>query len=172
MSVNILQGFENITKIMRACIRKELTSDGLLSDVETFIPIYHNESGVDEPCIWMVEHPTTTEKNADISHAMDLNTPFEFVCVVYENDIEEAESAGQNLANRVILAILKNYLHVQKELGIPRTIFKIDFQAYYPVGEVEIKGKSNRVPATGVLLNVIHRVNWNNCCKKINSKSD
>lgn len=170
MTVDIVTGFETIHNIMSTCIKQEMQEGGLLEDVETFIPIYHNESGVDEPCVWMTQHPTTAEKPADISNIIDLITPFEFDCVVYEPELEDSERAGQNLAYRVILSILKNFLQVQHNIIGKRIILRIDFQTYYPVGEVNIEGKSDSVPGTGVILNVIHRVNWQMRCKKIKQR--
>ena len=171
--MNIVDGFEAIHNIMKTCIETEIVENGLLEDVETFIPIYHNESGVDEPCIWMVQHPTVPRKQADISQTIELITPFEFDCVVYDKDLEDSDEAGQNLANRVILSILRNYLRVQSEVTQGRKLIKnIQLQTYYPVGEVNIQGKSERVPATGVILNVIHVVNWVSCCKTIKTQGE
>lgn len=173
MSVNIVDGFEQIHTIMRTCIETEIKPGGLLEDVEMFIPIYYNEDGVDEPCIWMTQHPTTSNRQADITQTMDLTTPFEFDCVVYESELEDSEAAGQNLANRVIMAVLKNYLQVQSTVtNGKRLIKKIDLATYYPVGQVSIKGKSERVPATGVILNVVHTVNWVICCRDYQKQKD
>ena len=172
MTVNIVDGFENINLIMKQCIQNEMESGGLLEDVETFIPIYHNEAGVEEPCIWMTQHPTTVDKGADISDTLHLKTPFEFDCVVYESDLEDAELAGQNLANRVILSIVRNWLTAQSEVLGKRIIRRIELETYYPVGQVAIQGKSDHVPATGVILNVIHVVNWKQCCKNLENQGD
>lgn len=163
--VNLTKGLEYITEIIKECIKKELKENGVLSDVESFIPIFHNESGVNEPCIWMVQHLTTVEKNSNISQTMQLKSTFEFVCVEYDPDPEIAEAKGQNLASRVGRVIAKNYLCVQDELDTPRIIHRINFNTYYPVGEVEIKGKADKVPATSLVLDVIFSINWINCCK-------
>jgi hypothetical protein len=170
--MNIVDSFESIYAIMTGCIEKEMVQDGILSDVETFIPIFHNESTVEEPVIWMTQHPTHAEKQADISRQVELITPFEFDCAVYKSELEEAELASQNLATRVILAITKNFTCVQKEVVGRRIIKKIGLETYYPVGTVEIKGKSDRVPATGVVLNVIHVVNWVVCCKQLENTNN
>lgn len=168
MIPSIKDGFEKINQIMKCCIEKEICPDGLLEDVETFIPIYHNESGVDEPCIWMVQHPTTAKKQADITQTVELVTPFEFDCVVYESDLEESNTAGQNLANRVLLSIVRNWITAQNDVSPGKRLIKnIEFETYYPVGRINIQGKSDRVPATGVILNVIHGINWQLCCKKL-----
>ena len=172
MTISIRDGFEKINQIMKCCIEKERVENGLLDDVETFIPIYYNESGVDEPCIWMVQHPTTAKKQADITQTVELVTPFEFDCVVYETDLEESNAAGQNLANRVLLSVVKNWITAQNDISPgKRLIRNIEFETYYPVGEINIQGKSDKVPATGVILNVIHVVNWKVCCKELNQNN-
>lgn len=163
----IPESFESIRKIMQKCIEKEMTPDGLLRDVETFIPITYHDSIVDEPVIWMTQHPSRAERQPDITQTMDLITPFEFDCAVYAPELEDAENESQNLALRTALAVTKNFLHVQKELFNKRIIKTIALETYYPIGEVQINGKSDRLPATGIVLNVMHPVNWVICCKKI-----
>lgn len=169
----IKQSFKSIYEIMKTCIEKEMVPDGILADVNTFIPIYHHESVVDEPVVWMTQHPTTAERQPDISKTMDLITPFEFDCAVYDSELEKSELASQELATRVVLAITKNFQMVQNEIVGTRIIKRIGLEIYYPVGDVEIRGKSDRLPATGVVLNVVHTINWMMCCKNLqNNKGD
>ena len=164
--MNIVEGFELIYTVMKRCVELEMHPRGLLRDVESFIPIYYNESGVDEPCVWMTQHPTVTGQKANISKTVELVTPFEFDCVVYESDLEDSELAGQNLAHRVILSVVKNLLKAQSEVSPDRRLIRsVDLETYYPVGQVNVQGKSDRVPATGVILNVNHVINWPMCCK-------
>lgn len=166
--VNILNGFEKVNTIITECITREMEQDCLLSDVETFINTYYNEGSVDEPCIWITQHPTTVEKGADISNTLLLKTPFEFDCGVYETDFEEANNASQNLCNRVILSILKNWQRIQAtEVPNERMIRNITLDTYSPMGYVNVTGKSDKVPVCGVVLNVYHMVNWKLCCQQI-----
>jgi hypothetical protein len=82
--------------------------------------------------------------------------------------MEDANLASQNLANRVILSILKNWQTVQADkLPGQRMIKNITLRTYSPMGYVNVKGKSDRVPVTGVVLNVNHIVNWTLCCQQI-----
>jgi len=173
MTVNILTGFEKINDIMQQCITDEINQNGLLSDVETFINTYFNEGQVDEPVVWITQHPTTVQKNADISKTLLLKTPFEFDCGVYEREIEDANTSSQNLCNRVILSILKNWQTVQNEL-LPgqRMIRNIELETYSPMGYVQVTGKSDKVPITGVILNVYHVINWQQCCRQITNNGD
>ena len=166
--VNILTGFEKINEIINECIHREMTKDGLLSDVETYVNTYYNEGQVDEPIVWVTQHPTTAERQADISQTMDLITPFEFDCGVYAVELEDANMQSQNLCNRVILSVLKNWQTIQSEqLPQNRTILNVTLDRYSPMGYVPVKGKSDKVPVTGVILNVKHRVNWTLCCRQL-----
>ena len=173
MGVNILTGFEKVNTIIKGCITAEMVEDGILEDVETFINTYFNEGNVDEPVVWITQHPTTVQKNADISKTLLLKTPFEFDCGVYEREIEDANTSSQNLCNRVILSILKNWQTVQNEL-LPgqRMIRNIELETYSPMGYVQVTGKSDKVPITGVILNVYHIINWQQCCRQITNNGD
>ena len=173
MTVNILTGFEKVNQIMNGCINTEMVENGLLSDVESFVNTYYNEFQVEEPVIWMTQHPTTVEKNPDISKTAILKTPFEFDCGVYETDFEDGNIASQNLCNRVILAILKNWQTLQSEIcSGKRMIRNIELDTYSPIGYVQVEGKSDKVPVTGVILNVYHSINWQQCCQQINNGDD
>ena len=173
MGVNILTGFEKINTIINGCITAEMEEDGILEDVETFVNTYFNEGNVDEPVVWITQHPTTVEKGADIGQTLLLKTPFEFDCGVYEVDLEDANTSSQNLCNRVILSILKNWQTVQStETPGNRMIRNITLDRYSPMGYVQVKGKSDKVPITGVILNVYHVVNWQLCCQQITNNGD
>ena len=172
MSVNILTGFEKINAIINGCITAEMLENGLLSDVETFVNTYYNEGHVEEPIVWMTQHPTTVEKNPDISKKALLKTPFEFDCGVYEVELEDGNTSSQNLCNRVILSILKNWQTIQNtELDGKRMIRNIELDTYSPIGYVTVEGKSDKVPITGVILNVYHMINWQQCCQQIQNNN-
>ncbi len=173
MTVNIVSGFENVYKIMKGCIDAEMVQDGLLKDVETFIPVYTTEKNLPEPLIWMYQLETTPIKGANISQSMMLKTPFQFNCAVYETEIEDANISCQNLACRVVLSILNNWQTVQSTL-LPgeRMILSIDFDKYYPLGFTDVNRKSERLPVIGVRLNVNHKINWKMCCRTINNDDE
>ena len=166
--VDLEYSLDNVTEIIKKCVYSEHTEDGLLHDVKTIIPVYHNEYGIEEPCIWITQHPSFSKEDnkRNISKTMTLITPFQFTCVEWDKDPEIAELKGQNLATRVAICVQRNYLKIQKELGCSRTIRHIDFNSYLPNGEVPIEGRSEKVPCTAIILDVVHDVNWNNCIKK------
>ena len=169
MTVNIVSGFENLHKIMKGSIEAEMVQDGLLEDVETFIPVYLDEEHVEEPVVWMYQLETTPVRQADISQSMQLTTPFQFNCAVYESEIEDSNTSAQNLACRVVISILNNWQTVQATL-LPgkRMISNITLDRYYPLGTIEVNGKSERLPVIGVRLNVNHVINWKMCCRTEN----
>ena len=149
--MNIINSQELVTTRIKECIYSEMNSEGLLHDVETFIPSYRMDEPMEEPCVWLFEHPTTVadDKKGLLGGKLYLQTPFEFVCIVYdEDDIEQSEMAGKNLASRVARSIIKNSVKLN------------------PVGEVTIKNKSNKAPATSVRIIVKYYIDWMNCCKE------
>ena len=164
---NLITGLESITETIKECIKRENVTNGLLEDVEDIITVYNNENGVETPGVWMVQHPTTPVDRTDLRQQLTLSSPFEFVCIEYDEDPEKAEMKSQNLATRVGLSVLKNYQTVQWELYNTRTITKIEFDTYRPVGEISVVNKSEKVPVTGIILDVIHIINWENCCKRL-----
>ena len=164
MTVGIVTGMEKLYNIMIGCLEAENTTNGLLEDVETIINSYYNESHLDEPIVWITEHPSSANRQADLSQTMELTVPFEFDCGVYEIDLDDSFNASQNLANRVIMSILNNWQRVQaEELPNQRLIKNITLQTYSPVGYVNINGKSDKLAVTGVILNVNVVINWRMC---------
>ena len=169
MTVNIVTGFEKLYTIMKGCIEAEMVEDGLLEDVETFIPVYTDEETVEEPVVWMYQLESTTNREADISRTLEITTPFQFNCSVYEAEIEDSMTSTQNLAGRVVLSVLRNWQTVQNtELSGARMIRNITFDRLYPLGTITVNGKSERLPVIGVRLEVNHIINWQNCLRQLN----
>lgn len=140
---------EKVTCAIKKCITDEMVENGILSDVETFVPSYRLEEPMDLPAVWLFEHPTTLKGKLGFNGCIDLTTPFEFVCVEYDEDIETSEIKGKNLAWRVGQSIFKNKNQLQSN---QRVFNDIRFQTLYPVGEVQIQGKLNKIPATSIIL--------------------
>ena len=168
MTVGIVTGMEKLYTIIIKCLEEENKENGLLEDVETIVNSYYNESHLEEPIVWITEHPSSANRQVDISQTMELTVPFEFDCGVYEIDLDDSFNASQNLANRVIMSILNNWQRVQaEELPNQRLIKNITLQTYSPVGYVNINGKSDKVAVTGVILNVNIVINWRMCYRII-----
>lgn len=168
MSVGIVTGMERLYDIILTCLERENVDGGLLEDVETIVNSYYNESSLDEPIIWVSEHPLNVNRQADISQTVELAVPFEFDCGVYMEDLDDSFNASQNLANRVILSILNNWQSVQAEkLPNQRLIKNITLDNYSPVGYVNVEHKSDKVMVTGVILNVNIVINWKMCLRDL-----
>ena len=169
--MNIISSQDLITRRIKECVRAEMGPGGLLEDVETFVPSYRMKEEMEEPLIWLFEHPTTIadDKTGALSQKLKLQTPYEFVCVVYdEDDIEESEMLSKNLASRVAASIAKNHIRLNSD----RLIQKIEFETLYPVGEVSIRNKSDDAPATSVRIIAKYWIDWMNCCRKKKENDD
>lgn len=168
--LNIIEGPEAVTQMVKQCITNELTPDGLLSDVETFIPSYRSDDTIEEPCIWLFEQKTTpVSGDGRLSGKLELQTPFEFYCIVYdEDDIEQSEIKGKNLATRIAACIAKNHARLIKDYQIQG--LRPVFEELTPVGFVEDEELGEKVPITKIRINFIYYVDWKICCqfKKLN----
>ena len=164
MTVGIVTGMEKLYTIIVKCLEEENKENGLLEDVETINNSYYNETHLEEPIVWVTQHPASANRQADLSQTMELTVPFEFDCGVYDVDLDDSNLASQNLANRVIMSILNNWQTIQAtELPGQRLIKNITLQTYSPVGYVNITNKSDKVAVTGVILNVNIILNWRMC---------
>lgn len=173
MTVGIVTGMEKLYTIMIKCLEEENKENGLLEDVETIINSYYNEAHLEEPIVWVTQHPASTNRQADLSKTMELTVPFEFDCGCYEPDLDDSNLASQNLANRVIMSILNNWQTVQStELPGHRLIKNITLQTYSPVGYVNVTNKSDKVAVTGVILNVNIVINWRMCYKLLEEQNE
>ena len=166
--VGIVTGMEKLYSIILGCLEAENTTKGLLEDVETIVNSYYNESHLEEPIVWVTQHPANANRQADLSQTMELTVPFEFDCGVYDQDLDTSNMASQNLANRVIMSILNNWQTIQAtELPNQRLIKNITLQTYSPVGYVNVTNKSDKVAVTGVILNVNIVINWCMCYQRL-----
>ena len=163
--MNIIEGPAYVTQLMKECITAEMVEDGLLEDVNTFIPSYRFDEEIEEPAIGLFEHETTPVMEGTLSHKIEMQTPFEFVCIVYDDeDIEQSEIKGKNLAGRVAASIAKNFTRVTVE-GHSVPILKPVIETMYPVGTVEVQGKSDEAVATSVRIRINYYVDWLICMK-------
>ena len=173
MTVGIVTGMEKLYTIIIKCLEEENKENGLLEDVETIVNSYYNESHVEEPVVWVTQHPANANRQADISQTMELTVPFEFDCGVYDQDLDVSNLASQNLANRVIMSILNNWQTIQgQQLPNHRLIRNITLQTYSPVGYVNVNNKSDKVAVTGVILNVNIIINWRMCYQIMNNNNE
>ena len=165
ISLTLVESASQIKEKIKQCIEQEIVPNGLLEDVETFIPSYRIDEPMNEPAVWLFEHPTTEAENkkGKLSSKIYLTTTYEFVCIVYDDDIEKAENMGKDLATRVGSAIMKNA--IRNNVG-ERLINNVKFKALYPTGELQIEGKTNQTPATSIVFDVEYIVDWLKCYKR------
>ena len=123
--MNLANSVSLVPKTIKSYIEEEMKDGGLLSDVETLIPSLNNDVPVDPPAVWIVQHPTTQWANdkRNLSSKMALSVPFEFVCVEYSDDLEEAEMLGIDLASRVGSSLMKNLNKVKVDDSMPDRFF-------------------------------------------------
>lgn len=158
-----------VPQTVKAYLEREMRSGGLLEDVETLIPSVNSDVPVDPPAVWIVQHPTVqwNRDKTNLSNKITLSVPFEFVCVEYSDDLEEAELLGISLATRVGSSLMKNFNKVKVDKEMPNRFFhKLEFETLYPVGEVTVVGKSERIPATSIIFNFIYVVDWLKCNRR------
>jgi hypothetical protein len=166
MADNIIKGLERSARAVKAYLEAEIVEDGLLEDLETLLTSHKSETPADPPCIWIVEYPTVPydPTQTNLSHTLYLKSPFEFVCVEYDNDPEIAAEKAKNLATRAGASILKNFNLLKSQPDDPNRIFQtIHFNTLNPDGEVQIEGKAERIPAASLILDFIHPIQWMHC---------
>lgn len=155
---------ENIIEIVEDCLNKEKeSSEGLLQHVKTIIPVYNNEYGIEEPAIWIVQHPITQERQETVDEIV-LNSTIEFACVEYDKDPKIAEQKARLLASNVAPAIKNNYRKIQYDKFNDRIIEDVKFNTLYPVGEIPVEGKQEKVPVAGIVLDFEFTVDWVDYC--------
>lgn len=162
--MNLGEITENILEIVQDCLEHERQENGLLENVKDIITVYNNEYGVDTPGIWIVEHPITPDSEDNLSQELTLKSTIEFVCIEYDPDPETAEKLAKNLAGNVAISIKKNYRRLQYEKYNDRIIHNVKFNSLLPVGEINVENKREKIPVTGLILEFLFDVDWENYC--------
>ena len=163
--MNIVEGPARVTQLMKDCITAEMTEGGLLEDVNTFIPSYKFNEEIEEPAIGIFEQETVPVVSGTLSKKIELQTPFEFICIVYDDeDIEQSEIKGKNLACRVAASIAKNFSRITID-GKSVPILKPTIESIYPVGTVEVQDKGEEAVATSIRIRINYYVDWLVCMR-------
>ena len=150
---------------MKDCITAEIREGGLLEDVNTFVPSYRFNEEIEEPAIGLFEQETVPTVSGTLSKKIELQTPFEFVCIVYDDEsIEQSEIKGKNLACRVAASIAKNFTRLTVD-GKSVPILKPTIEAIYPVGTVEVQDKGEEAVATSIRIRINYYVDWLVCMR-------
>jgi len=164
---NIVKQKDLVTRSVWNYLTVEMTEDGLLSDVQTFIKHFLSEEVKNPPIIWVWEHPTIPQPNKtqNLSAKQEVMTTFEFVCACYDPDLSKAQLLSDNLATRVGASILKNFNKVKvADDDTGRLFTNVEFEAIYPVSDgAVIAGRSKAVPATRIIFNFKYMFDWLKC---------
>lgn len=164
---NLVASVDLVTKAVNAYITHEKEAkEGLLRSVEEIIPYTYNDTPLEPPVVWIVQHPTITSPDykKGINNRNYLQTTFEFVCVEYDEDLQTSIEKGQKLATLVGQSIMKNFNKIAIGDDEIKHIFtKVEFNTLYPVGEVSIANKAKRVPATSIVFDFTFEIDWLKC---------
>ena len=164
---NLVTSVDLVTKAVNAYVTREKEAeDGLLRSVEEIIPYTYNDTPIDPPVVWIVQHPTITNPDykKSINNRNFLQSTFEFVCVEYDEDLQTSIEKGQKLATLVGQSIMKNFNKIAIGDDEIKHIFtEVEFNTLYPVGEVSIAGKATRVPATSIVFDFTFEIDWLKC---------
>lgn len=164
--MNIVEGPAKVTQLIKDCITAEMEEGGLLEDVVEFVPSYNFDEEIEEPFIGLFEQETTPVTNGTLSHKIELQTPFDFLCIVYDEDnLEQSEIKGKKLACRVAASIAKNFRRTDEQ-GQSVPILRPTIEAIYPVGTVDIVEKADKAIATSIRIRINYYVDWMICYKK------
>ena len=157
---------EKVLEIVEDCLNYEKdTPEGLLNHVKTIISVYNNEYGIEEPAIWIVQHPITRNSNDNLSQELILNSTIEFACVEWDPNPKIAEKKARQLASKVALSIKNNYRKIQYEKFNDRIIENVKFNTLHPVGDgIEVEGKTLKTPVAGIILDFEFTIDWTNYC--------
>lgn len=161
---DLVKGISKVTRLVKNCITEEMVPEGILHDVKSFIPSYRFEDDWDEPLIGLFEHETQPVTDGTLSHKIELQTSYEFFCVIYDDDLEESEIRGKDLAGRVCVSIAKNLKRIFEGEKLP--VKKPAIVSINPVGTVLVAGTSQQAAVTSVVIKITYYVDWMKCIIK------
>lgn len=170
MTYGIIKGMKAVRTAVNEYILIENNEDGILSDVLDIITTQRVENPVTPPFIWIYKLTTVPDEEPK-SRTQLFKTSYQIVCGYYDEDIEVAEQLAEDLTYRVIACIQKhfnskNIPHFENQ-SYEKIFNNVRISTIYPVGDVPIRGKSERVPCCAVDIEFKHRVDWNLCKKNI-----
>ena len=161
--MNIVEGPAKVTQLIKDCITLEMVDGGILEDVNSFIPSYRFDEDIEEPCIGLFEQETTPVIDGTLSHKIEVQTIFEFICIVYDDeDIEQSEIKGKELAGRVAASIAKNFRRKDSQ-GNTVPVKKPVLEGLNPVGTVEVQDKGEEAVATSISIRINYYIDWLSC---------
>ena len=163
--MDIVKQTDVVTRNIKYYLEHENQENGLLSDVETIIRSYNSDEPIDTPCVWINKQETVPSGKNNLSNLQELKTTYEFVCIDYDEDLEIAQDKSENLAARVLGAILRNHNQIREQETDPLRIFQRVDLKNLTVGSIPIRGKLDGIPASSVTLDFTYNIDWLKCRK-------
>lgn len=171
---------ELIPRKFEEWIHKEICEDGLLEEVERFIPTYRSHLEIDGTTVWVYKQDWTTSEDQTMSLGTNTTTvidyPFEVAIVVQRPDIRRADKKAIQLQSKVITSIMKNYYpNIFRDLQEdPReaqgtlhgVIENITVDTGYNDGSLEAINQEEDVVIKGVLFTLRVSIDWMECVRQ------
>lgn len=172
MSYGIIKGMKAVRAAVNEYILIENVEGGILEDVVDIITTQRVENPVQPPFIWIYKLPTDADEEPK-SRTQLFKTSYQIICGYYDEDIGVAEDLAENLTHRAIACIQKNFnsknIPYFENRDYEKIFTNVRISTIYPVGDVPIRGKSDRVPVSAFNVDFKHRVDWNLCKRNIES---
>ena len=150
--------------IIKECMQKEMTPNGMLYDVNTLITTSTTKDHIETPSVWIERKGIVPINSSDFGKHMILQLPISFVCCAEDTgDVEIEEIESFSLACRCISTILKNIIPYLTNDGIGTkkvNISNMSLDRIEPTGQFEIINKSTILPASRVNLTFTIDVDW------------
>ena len=168
MYLNFESPIQIINNYITECLEKELTDEGLLYDVKSFVPIYRDEVKYDKtPAVWLYIQDWVVKDEQIINRhntRCTLTFPIEVAAISQKAKLEKADSEATSIQTRIVECYVKNWRRVvDKEQFITHTGFRII--RGYADGSNEPINKRNRVTIKGVILELDFGIDWIKCIK-------
>lgn len=178
--IDMLTPLELIPEKFSDWISREICEDGLLEEVERFIPTFRSHFEVDGTTVWIYKQDwriLDTEINSlGTSTSTVIEYPFEVAVIVQRPDIRRADKKALQLQSKVISSVMKNYYpNIFRELQEdPReaqgtlhgVIEKITVDTGYNDGSLEAINQEEDVVIKGVLFTLRVCIDWMECIRQ------
>lgn len=166
MRYGIIKGMKAVRAAVNEYILIENVEGGILEDVVDIITTQRVENPVQPPFIWIYKLPTDADEEPK-SRTQLFKTGYQILCGCYDDDIGVAEELTENLTHRAVACIQKNFnsknIPYFENRDYEKIFTNVRISTIYPVGDVPIRGKSDRVPVSAFNVYFKHRIDWSHC---------
>ena len=165
----VVKGMKAVRAAVNEYILMECKENGVLSDVAEVITTQRVENPVTPPFIWIYKLMTVPYDDMKGNRTQYLKSSYQLICGYYDEDLGIGEENAEDLTYRAVACIQKHFNSKRIPYFEDRPYERIftsnglQVSTIYPVGDVEVRGKSDRVPCCAVDIDFIHRIDWNLC---------